>query len=142
MTEEQIDQAEVEEAQEEVALEEDVTADEEVQDDVPAEEQKRVWPIVVTVIAVILALCIIVACISAAIAIWSGDGDEASVPTAAPLPTTEPSRTTSLPSRKRGGSAFPKASRFSSPSSRSSVTGKIHSKKPHSTGTERPTPRQ
>ncbi len=47
-----------------------------------------------TVIAVILALCTIVACIAAAIATWSGDGDEASVstavPTAAPLPTTAP----------------------------------------------------
>jgi heat shock protein HslJ len=89
MTEEQKDREGAEEAQEEVALEEGA-ADEEIPVDTPAEEQRKGWPIVVTVLAVILALCIIVACIAAAVAIFATDGEETPVPTAAPLPTTAP----------------------------------------------------
>jgi hypothetical protein len=46
----------------------------------------------VVVIAAILALCTIVVCIAAAIAAFSGDGDEVSVPapTTAPVPTQAP----------------------------------------------------
>ena len=82
MTEEQRDQAEGEEPQAEVALEEEVAQEE----GAPAEEQKKGWPVVITVLAVILALCAIVTCIAAAIAVFSGDGDETPEPTAAHSP--------------------------------------------------------
>ena len=56
----------------------------------PVDGQKKRWPVAVTVIAVILALCTIVACIAAAIAIFSGGGKETPVPTAPPMPTAAP----------------------------------------------------
>ena len=92
MTEEQKDQLEAEAAQDDAPLEE-ASQEGVVEEGAPVEGQKKGWPVAVTVIAVILALCTIVACIAAAIAIFSGGGDEASVATdvpVAPAPTVAP----------------------------------------------------
>jgi hypothetical protein len=66
----------------------------EVEESVSTEDSagagKKGWTVVVAVIAAILALCTIVACLAAAIAAFSGDGDEVAAPTAAPPPTRAP----------------------------------------------------
>ena len=89
MTDEQKDQLEAEAAQDDAPLEE-ASQEGVVEEGAPAEGQKKGWPVAVTVIAVILALCTIVACIAAAIAIFSGGGEETPVPTAPPMPTVAP----------------------------------------------------
>ena len=87
MTEEQREQLDTETAPEEATLEE-AAPEEAVQVEVaPAEGQKKGWPVVVAVIAAVLALCLVVICIAAAIAALSGDGDETPV---APAPTVAP----------------------------------------------------
>jgi hypothetical protein len=95
MTEEQKDQLDVEEAvSQEPAdeLEESTSAGQ--PDEEPAEGRKTGWAAVVVVIAAILALCTLVACIAAAYATLRTDGDEVVAPTRVPgqamIAITEP----------------------------------------------------
>jgi heat shock protein HslJ len=56
----------------------------------PAEERSRGWVVPVAIIAAILALCAVVVCIAAAVAVFSGGGDEVAGPTAPPAVTAAP----------------------------------------------------
>jgi hypothetical protein len=85
MTEEQKDQLAAEEG---AAQEEAVPV--EAEEGTSAEGRKTGWALTVAVIAAILALCTIVVCVAAAIAAFSGGGDEASVSTVVPAPTAAP----------------------------------------------------
>jgi heat shock protein HslJ/FlaG/FlaF family flagellin (archaellin) len=94
VTEERKDPLDVDQEapQEKVAQQEQAPL--EVEESVSTEDSagagKKGWTVVVAVIAAILALCTIVVCLAAAIAAFSGDGDEVAAPTAAPPPTRAP----------------------------------------------------
>jgi heat shock protein HslJ len=89
VTEEQQDQLDVtkEAPQQELASDE---LAESASTEQPAEGRKKGWTVAVAIIAAILALCTIVVCISAAIAAFSGEEEQAPAPTAAPVPTRAP----------------------------------------------------
>jgi len=90
MTEEQNDQLDVEQEapQEEEAPQEPAPVEEEASTSAeqPAGGRKTGWA-VVGVVAAILALCTLVVCMVAAIAIFSGGQEETAWPTPAPVPT-------------------------------------------------------
>jgi hypothetical protein len=92
MTEEQEDRLGVEEspAQEELAPEVEGSPSAEETAGEPAEGRKRGWAVAGIVIAAALAMCTIVVCIAAAIAVFSGDEDQGPVTTAALAPTRAP----------------------------------------------------
>jgi len=89
MTEEQQDRLDMEEeaAQEEPAAAE---VDESTSAEQPAEGAKKGWPVAAIVIAAILALFTLIACIAAAVAIFSRGGEETPVPTLPPAATVAP----------------------------------------------------
>ena len=91
MTEEQIDQLDVEAAQEEAPLEKAPLV-EAVQEEAAQPDGKKSGWTIVAIFAAILVLCTVVVCIAAAIAAFSGGGDETAVPipTAPPMPTAAP----------------------------------------------------
>ena len=89
MTEEQQDRLDVEE---EVAQEGPAAAevDESTSSEQPAEDGKRGWPVAAIVVAAILALLTLIACIATAVAIFSRGGEETPVPTQPPAATVAP----------------------------------------------------
>jgi hypothetical protein len=92
MTEEREDRLGVEEApvQEELAPEVEGSRSAEETAGEPAEGRRRGWAVAGIVVAAALAMCTVVVCIAAAIAVFSRDEDQGPVATAAPAPTRAP----------------------------------------------------
>jgi heat shock protein HslJ len=100
MTEEQKEQPDIEEGAapeessvEEVAQEEagPVEAEESAATEQPAEGRKTNWPVVVGIVAAVLALCAVVVCAAAGIAAYTGTSrDKPAISTPTPVPTRAP----------------------------------------------------